>query len=397
MRPIARKKTRALVVLVAITAAYAVTSVSPAAAANVTIGLCATTGTVTLPGAGAVPIWGFVRSDTTVSSFTGDTTVDTNMIANVSDTTGLLAGQAITGDGLPAGTTIVSVDTTLLTITVSANATATATGVSFAITTGCTGTATIPGPTIEVSLGDDVTINVTSALPGGASSASFEAAGLDVHSASAGTYTFNAGRVGTFEYQSPGDAGRQIAMGLSGALVVRPASEAAGFATGSCSNVAGVAYGTNFARECLLVMSAIDPNFNAAPLTFDLNNYEATCWLLNGTAYPNTPAIVGPAAGSSLLLRYVNTGYDNTAMSLLGVHEHVLARDAFSLGANQFDAAAEIIPAGATEDAVITMPTYAPPSAHGFPLFNRNLHLQNGAGSPDGDANTGGMLVFIQP
>lgn len=390
MRPLALKKTKALVVLVAMTAVYAVTAVSPAAAAPITIGLCATTGTVALPGTGNVPIWGFVRSDTAVAPVTGDTTTGSAVIATVSSTAGLVAGQSIAGAGLPVGTRIVSVDTTASTVTVSANATATATGVTFAIASGCSGAAQLPSPTLEFNLGDTVTINVTSALPG-ASPASFEASGLDVSNPSAGTYTFTAGRVGTFEYQSPGDAGRQIAMGLSGALVVRPALEAAGFATGSCSTAAGVAYGTSFARECMLVMSAIDPDFNVAPLTFDLNDYEATYWLLNGTVYPNTPAIVGPAAGNNLLLRYVNTGYDNTAMSLLGVHERVLARDAFSLGANQFDAATEIVPAGATEDAVITMPSYAAPGVNGFPLFNRNLHLQNGAGS----TSIGGVLVFI--
>jgi FtsP/CotA-like multicopper oxidase with cupredoxin domain len=389
MRPLALKKTKALVVLVAMTAVYAVTAVSPAAAANITIGLCATTGTVALPGTGNVPIWGFVRSDTAVAPVTGDTTTGSAVIATVSSTAGLAAGQSIAGSGLPVGTTIVSVDTTLSTVTVSNNATATATGVTFTIASGCSGTAQLPSPTLEVNLGDVVTINVTSALAG-ASPASFEVPGLDVRNPQPGTYTFNAGRVGTFAYQSPGDAGRQIAMGLSGALVVRPASEPAGFGAGTCSTAAGLAYGTAFARECLLVMSAIDPDFNVAPLTFDLNDYEATYWLLNGTVYPNTPAIVAPQ-GSALLLRYVNTGYDNTAMSLLGLHEHVLARGAFSMGANQFDAATEIIPAGATEDALITMPAYAAPGVNGFPLFNRNLHLQNGAGA----SAIGGMLVFI--
>lgn len=389
MRPLALKKTKALVVLVAMTAVYAVTSVSPASAATITIGLCATTGTVALPGTGNVPIWGFVRSDTAVASITGDTTAGSPVIATVSSTVGLAAGQSIVGAGLPVGTRIVSIDTTSFTITVSNNATASALTVPLAIASGCSGTALLPSPTIEVNLGDDVTINVTNALPG-ASPASFEAPGLDVRNPQPGSYTFNAGRVGTFEYQSPGDAGRQIAMGLSGALIVRPASEPVGFATGTCSTAAGIAYGTSFARECLLVMSAIDPDFNVAPLTFDLNDYEATYWLLNGTVYPNTPAIVAPQS-SALLLRYVNTGYDNTAMSLLGLHEHVLARDAFSLGANQFDAATEIIPAGATEDALITMPSYAAPGLNGFPLFNRNLHLQNGAGA----SAIGGMLVFI--
>jgi hypothetical protein len=81
-------------------------------------------------------------------------------------------------------------------------------------------------------------------------------------------------------------------------------------------------------------------------------------------------------------------------MSLLGMHERVVARDAHLLG-NPFRAAAETIPAGATEDAIATVPTTAPPSANGFPLFNRNLHVTNGAG-PTYEP-TGGMLTFIHP
>ncbi len=405
MRPLALKKTKALVVLVAMTAVYAVTAVSPAAAATITINLCATTGSVSLPGSVTVPIWGFVRSDASVTTtLTGTTTTGSPVVTALSSTANLLPAQVVSGDGLPPGTTIVSVDTTAGSMTLSANATTDGTLVPFAVNVGCSAVAKLPSPTIEVNVGDDVTVNVTSALPAG--TVSFESPGLDVRNPQPNTYTFSAGRVGTFEYQSPGDAGRQIAMGLSGALIVRPGAdtttnpvtpaEPPRFGSAPCSTAAGVAYGTAFTQECVLVMSAIDPTFNAAPLTFDLNNYAATYWLFNGTVYPNTPAIVAPA-NAKLLLRYVNTGYDNTAMSLLGMHEHVLARDAFSLKTNQFDAATEIIPAGATEDTLVTMPAYAYPggaTGNGFPLFNRNMHVTNGSGGAY--STPGGMLVFLK-
>ena len=125
-----------------------------------------------------------------------------------------------------------------------------------------------------------------------------------------------------------------------------------------------------------MVLGAVDPAFNAAPDTFDLHAYQATYWLINGRAYPDTVPVTA-SAGQRVLLRYVNAGYDNTTMLLLGMHERVLARDARPLP-NPVDAAAETIPAGATEDAIATVPATAPPSSHGFPLYNRQLHVTNG-------------------
>jgi FtsP/CotA-like multicopper oxidase with cupredoxin domain len=139
----------------------------------------------------------------------------------------------------------------------------------------------------------------------------------------------------------------------------------------------------------LLVLSALDPNFNANPDTFDMNNYLAIYWLINGKAYPDTAAL--PASpGQRLLLRYANDGFDNSAMMLVGMHQQVLARDAYALN-NTFLANTETIPAGATEDAIVTVPASAPPGANGFPLFNRNLHVTNGSPASD----PGGMLTFI--
>jgi FtsP/CotA-like multicopper oxidase with cupredoxin domain len=142
------------------------------------------------------------------------------------------------------------------------------------------------------------------------------------------------------------------------------------------------------------VISAVDLGFNAAPDTDDLYNYLATYWLINGKAYPDTVPI-SAAAGQRVLLRYVSAGYDNSTMALLGMHEHVVARDARLLN-NPFDASAETIPAGATEDAIATVPSGSPPSANGFALYNRQMHLSNGPQNLATPA-AGGMLTFITP
>jgi hypothetical protein len=87
-------------------------------------------------------------------------------------------------------------------------------------------------------------------------------------------------------------------------------------------------------------------------------------------------------------------------MMLLGMHQRVIARDGRLLG-NPFDAVADTIPAGATEDTIATVPAGGAPSTHGFALYNRNLHVTNGATTADPARGTygslGGMLTFITP
>ena len=253
-----------------------------------------------------------------------------------------------------------------------------------------TATASLPGPVLTVNEGDIVTINVINALPAGTATVphtiSFEIPGMpsvpgptDAVVGATVTRVFTATAPGTYLYQSGGDAGRQEAMGLYGALIVRSAT-------------AGQAYdspATTYDVSATLVLSQIDPNFNAAPDTYNMYNYLATYWLINGRAYADTAGITaGP--GQRLLLRYLNAGYDNTAMMLVGMHERVVARDARLLNF-PVSASAEDLPAGQTEDAIATMPSFAAPTSHGFPLFNRNLHVTNGAPSSD----PGGMLTFI--
>jgi FtsP/CotA-like multicopper oxidase with cupredoxin domain len=324
MRAFAGKKTRALLVLV-VASAGLVAANSTASAAAVSLDLCAVPGTATVTGAVTVPIWGFG-----VPATPGDCT---------------------------------------------------------------TATASLPGPVLTVAEGDTVTVNVTNALPAG-HTVSFEIPGVDFNAgptdAAVGamvTRTFTASAPGTYLYQSGGDAGRQEAMGLSGALLVRPLT------ANQAYDVASTAYDV----EATLVLSAIDPAFNQAPDTFNMYDYVATYWLINGKAYPDTAGVTA-AAGQRVLLRYLNAGYDNTTMALLGMHEHVVARDARLLN-NPIDASAETVPAGATEDAIATVPPGGAPSTLGFPLYNRQLHVTNGVqtGPSPTPATGGGMLTFIHP
>jgi FtsP/CotA-like multicopper oxidase with cupredoxin domain len=301
----------------------------PAAAADPPIDLCATTGTVTLPGSTVVDIWGFVQK---------------GAMADCSDVAG---------------------------------------------------TATLPGPILHVNNGDTVTLSVTNALPAG-HDISVEVPGIDFASgptdAAVGdtvSRTFTATVPGTYLYQSVGDQERQTAMGLYGAMIVN-------------SGTAGQAYDTAASAydvQAPLVLSAIDPAFNAAPDSFDMKGYRAQYWLINGKSYSQTDPThstdaIHAAAGQKLLLRYINAGFDNTTMALLGMDERVIARDAHLLP-NAFDATSETIPAGGTEDVVATVPATPSGLTHGFPLFNRQLHVSNG--TPTDAGSPGGMLTFIAP
>jgi FtsP/CotA-like multicopper oxidase with cupredoxin domain len=327
VRPGLPRLIRALFVLVMISAGVVAAS-STASAAPVTLDLCAEPGMATLTGAVTVPIWGFH--------------------------TGACGSAA----------------------------------------------ATLPGPQLVVNEGDTVTVNITNGLPAG-HTLTFEIPGVtfnagatdtlpDVAVGATGTVSFTAS-AGTYLYQAGGGEGRQAAMGLAGALIVRSGT------AGQAYNAASTAYDVEPVPPAL-VLGAVDPNFNAAPDTFDMYGYHATYWLINGKAYPNTAGITA-TAGQRVLLRYVNAGFDNTSMALLGMHERVVARDAHLLN-NPFDANAETIPAGATEDAITTVPAGAPPSTNGFPLYNRQLHLTNGdqTGTSSGlPIPAGGMLTFIHP
>jgi len=314
---------------------------SAASAATVSINLCALPGTATLTGAVTVPVWGF---------------------------------------GIPTTPGDCS-----------------------------TATASLPGPQLDVTLSatepTTVTFNVTNALPAGHSitfeipGISFDAGPADVGPGGTLTRSFTApaspsasgapNAAGTYLYGSGGDGGRQQAMGLYGALIVRPST------AGRAYESAATAYDV----EAPLVLSAVDPAFNNAsdPMAFNMYTYRATYWLINGKAYTDTTGITA-AAGQRVLRRYLNAGYDNTTMMLLSMHEHVVAKDAWPLG-SAYDASADTIPAGATEDAIATVPAGGAPSGNGFPLFNRQLHLTNGGqtGQSPSPLTGGGMLTFIHP
>jgi FtsP/CotA-like multicopper oxidase with cupredoxin domain len=228
----------------------------------------------------------------------------------------------------------------------------------------------LPGPELSVTAGDVVTLTVTNSLPG--RTLTIEAPGVafapgpqDVASGATASLTFTASE-GTYLYSSGGDGGRQTAMGLYGALVVH---------SGTAATEDGVAVDA----QKVLLLSEVDPAFNASPDTFDFNNWHPSLWLINGQPYPTTPAL-GVTAGQRVLLRWLNAGIDNNTMSMLGVRQQLLRADGAAL-ANPFEVVSHTFPSGSTADGLVTVPAAAAVGDR-FPLYNRNLNA--------------GMTTFLQ-
>ena len=245
---------------IAVTALFAATTAIPAvirpgvaAAAPVTIDLCATTATVTMPNGANVAVWGYTMGD-------------------------------------------------------------------------CTGspTAQLPGPVLDVNQDDVVTVVLHNSLPE-ATSLLFQGQTLVPDRVGApatggtATYTFTASEPGTYLYEAglTANAQHQVALGMYGALIVRPST------TGQAYDSPTTAYDD----EAVLVLSEIDPVLTPAnAATFDMRKYKPRYFLVNGKAYPDT-ASIATSAGNSVLLRYLNAGNWHHSMSVLGGHQTVIAQD----------------------------------------------------------------------
>lgn len=242
------------------------------------------------------------------------------------------------------------------------------------------------GPIIDVNAGDVVTVNLYNSL-GEATALLFQGQAMipdltGVTDGSMTPYTFTAADPGTYLYEAGllSNAQHQVAMGLYGALVVRPAT-------------AGQAYddpATAYEDEAVLVLSEIDPalNNNASPTAFDMRDYAPRYRLINGVAYPDTAEIPVGAAGDRVLLRYVNAALEPHSMGLLGLHQTVIANDGSPLLYSHTLVADTLAP-GETQDTIATIPLTAV-SGSQFALYDASLLLRN-----SNAAGAGGMLTFL--
>jgi hypothetical protein len=197
-------------------------------------------------------------------------------------------------------------------------------------------------------------------------------------------YSFTASQPGTYLYEAGllSGAQYQAAMGLHGALVVRPTASA---------KQAYADAATAFDKEAVLVLSEIDPALNSAadPAAFDMRSFAPRYFLINGAVYPSTDSIA-VAPGDKLLLRYVNAGMQHHSMAVLGLRQNFVAKDAGLLPTLTRNVAAETLAPGQTGDALVMLPASAADGSK-FALYEGNLKLYN-----NGDGSRfGGMLTFV--
>jgi FtsP/CotA-like multicopper oxidase with cupredoxin domain len=250
------------------------------------------------------------------------------------------------------------------------------------------GSATLPGPVLDINAGDCVQVNLHNVDIPEATSLLFQGQDMipDTTGVTAGdsaSYVFSASGAGTFLYEAGliPNAQHQVAMGMYGALIVRPAT-------------AGQAYddpSTAYDSESVIVLSELDPALNSSgsPATFDMRNYLPQYFLINGKAFPDTnPFSTDPGPGTTMLLRYVNAGLQAHAMSTLGLSQTIIAQDGQPY-AYSHNVVAETIATGQTLDTLITIPASALEGDQ-FALYDANMLLHNTTA-----AGFGGMMAFL--
>lgn len=254
-----------------------------------------------------------------------------------------------------------------------------------------TGTAQLPGPALIVNEAETVTVILHNEL---AETTALVFPGQDLLPDLMGvapggtiTYTFAAAAPGTFSYEAglTANGTRQVAMGLYGALIVRPAGQP----TWAYNDPT-----TAFDDEALLVLSEIDPAFNADPAGFDMAHFSPQYWLLNGAGYPDT-APIATDSGRRVLLRQLNLGVQFRSLGILGLHQTLLGRDGRRL-LYPYSVVAESIAAGESLDLLVTMPLSITPGMR-YALYETGGHTHNSGQLLPGNAIAfGGVLSFLE-
>jgi FtsP/CotA-like multicopper oxidase with cupredoxin domain len=267
------------------------------------------------------------------------------------------------------------------------------TGITFvpaAITNATCPTMQVPGPTLVVTEGQTITVNLTNQLPTAAGNTSLlfpgfqvtatgGAAGLLTQEAApsgAVTYTFVASTPGTHAYYSGTQGDLQIEMGLYGAIVVLPTAIPSNCTSGlATSNLAAEAHwgesdfrlaaaaydhaATCYDREYLFQWAEMDPNIHkqalaqvtakvgcvvadpTCKLTVPTEPYHPTYFIINGRSmpdvmdanygaeYPHQPYNGNPHMhpGEQVLIRTIGQGRWQHPFHEHGNHVRILARD----------------------------------------------------------------------
>jgi FtsP/CotA-like multicopper oxidase with cupredoxin domain len=243
----------------------------------------------------------------------------------------------------------------------------------------------LPGPTMIVTEGDIVTVNLKNSLPPAAGRTSIVFPGMTVTATGGASglltkeapngggtvaYTFTAGKPGTYAYYSGTQPDLQIEMGLSGAIIVLPASDSA--AASACRPKGAYSLGafayhnkdTCYDREYLFQFTELSSRIHeqveaqvtacstaqCPAISVVTQPYRPNYYMVNGRSmpddmdvayspsYPNQPYNGNPHMhpGENVLMRVIGQGRWQHPFHFHGNHARVLARDA-SLIVSQSD------------------------------------------------------------
>jgi FtsP/CotA-like multicopper oxidase with cupredoxin domain len=164
------------------------------------------------------------------------------------------------------------------------------------------------------------------------------------------TYTFVAGKPGTYSYHSGTKPDLQIEMGLVGALIVRPTGFLQGSKPSHLNRKAYEHVGTHYDREALFLLSEMDSAIHwqvygqvtaGLPIDVDTTTIKPNLWFINGRNAPDTQldeyvywlpsqpynALPRMHPGERMLMRVVNMGRDLHPFHHHGNHATPMARD----------------------------------------------------------------------
>jgi len=311
---------------------------APALAASIVVDLTAETGTVTMPDATVVPIWGFkITGSPDPVSLPGPQIT----LAEGDDLTINLTNNL----NVPVSIVIPGQITTMTPV-----------WVDIADPYGTpTGTGSRPA------------LDTTSRVR----SFTHETAPL-----STGVYTWTGVKAGTFIYQSGTHPALQVQMGLYGAVVANVA--------------AGEAYtGVTYDSEAMLFYSELDPVFHGAvsdvgPVYPPTNVYNPRYFLINGQPYSGASLpIAAGSVGQSVLIRFLNAGLDTHMPMIKGMDMSIIAEDGYPKPFAR-DSYVIQLHAGKTVDAILNPTNYGT-----YPVLDRRLFLVNSMQTP------GGMLAML--
>ena len=263
---------------------------------------------------------------------------------------------------------------------------------------------TIPGPVLTVPPGDStLTIHLTNNLPvpvsivipgqvatmtpvrhvGGPYDGRVRSFTHETEPGNAAevVYTWTSFRPGTFIYHSGTHPAIQVQMGLYGCAKKDTAAK--------------TAYpGTSYNTDVIVFLSEIDPDLHDAVAVGDYGptefvtspiDYDPQYFLVNGQPYSAgaTPIPAGWATGKTLV-RLLNAGLTTHAPAIYGHYVSVRAEDGYRYE-HPRERFSLTLPALKTIDVLLT-----PKKEGNFAIYDRTLHLTNGAVGP------GGMLAFLQ-